>query len=122
MGLDFFIQRHRTEEEYKSDAWEDVVYGRNCYHIREIVLNNISTYNKETQEGDLTIGTLNKLLYILSQELKEYNFSNYESLIYEHSADKLFSFISQLAETIREDLIARDYDDIHYKYKLVDSY
>lgn len=121
MGLDFIIKRKKKGEAYKSDTWQDVVVGRNCYNVKEIILNNISTYNKDTQIAELTIGTLNNLLMILTNELGNINLNDKYSIT-DDNYIRLLSFISELSNCIYRHCIDYTFDGIEYEYILVDSY
>lgn len=121
MGLDFGIRRKKKGEAYASDAWEDMVYGRNCHKVKDIVLSNISTYDKDNYEAKLTIGTLNNLAIKLAESLKEYNLNN-EDTFYNDDYTKTLDFLSQLSETIKQHCIDFEYDGFDYDYLLYDSF
>lgn len=120
MGLDFYIMKKRKGEAYRSDNWEETVYGRNCWSVRELVLDNISTYDSEKQEAELTIGTLNNLLIKLSENLKNYNLNDEDTFLLDDYT-KLLDWISQLAKTIKVHCYWME-NGIEYEYMLIDSY
>lgn len=121
MGLDFTIQRKRKGEAYGSDAWEEVVYGRNCHNVKKIVLENISTYDKEKCVAELTIGTLNNLIGKLAEYTSNRNL-NEEWVFEDDDYVKTLDFLSQLARAVYEHCLAKEYDNIEYEYRLIDSY
>lgn len=121
MGLDFIIQRKRKGEVYESDAWEEVVYGRNCWNVRDIVLKNISTYDEKTYTAKLNIGTLHNLVIKLAEDLKDYNLNNKETLKGDRYV-KTMGFLGELASGLKEVALDYDFEDIEYEFRLIDSY
>lgn len=121
MGLDFGIIRKRKGEAYKADTWDDIVWGRNCYEVRRTVLNNISTYDANKCEAELSIGTLNNLVIELAKSLENYNLNNEATLINDQY-QKTLKFIFELAQGIFKDCLDYDFNDIKYEYRLIDSY
>lgn len=121
MGLDFIIQRKRKGEAYESDAWEEVVYGRNCYNVKKIVLENISTYDEEKNIAELTIGTLNNLIGKLAEYTSNRNLN--EKWVFEDvDYTKTLNFLFQLARAVCEHCLDKEYNNIEYEYRLIDSY
>lgn len=121
MGLDFIIQRKRKGETYESDAWEEVVYGRNCHNVKKIVLENISTYDRDKFEAKLSIGTLNNLVGKLAEYTSSRNLND-DYIFEDDDYTKTLDFLSQLAKAIHDHCIDKEYDDIEYEYRLIDSY
>ncbi len=121
MGLDFGIVRKKKGEAYASDAWEDVVWGRNCHEVKKIVLQNISTYDEEKFEAPLTIGTLNNLVVKLAESLENYNLN--EKYTFEDDRyTKTLSFLSELTAGIYNHCTDYEFEGIEYEYKLIDSF
>ena len=121
MGLDFIIERKRKGEAYESDAWKDCVIGRNCHHVKELTLQNIGSYNKETFTADLNIGTLNKLLKVYADDIQSWNLNN-EECFYDDNYTKTLNWMSELAQAIYEHAIDYEYEGVEYKYRLIDSF
>lgn len=119
MGLDLYIRKKRKGEAYESSGWEDMAYTRNGWTVREIILDNISTYDQETGTAKLTIGTLNEIIVKLAETLKEYNFNDYVN-----SSDyyQVARFLGELAINLASDVVEGEEDNILYEYQLVDSY
>ena len=118
MGLDFFIERKRKGKPYESNTWEEVVYGRNCYKVREIILQNISTYDQDTCEAKLTIGTLNDLIGKLAEYISSRNLNN-EYIFCDDNYIKALDFLSQLAKVVYDHYF--DYEN-DYEYRLINSF
>lgn len=118
MGLDLYIRKKRKGEAYESSGWEDMAYSRNGWTVRQIILDNISTYDENTQTAKLTIGTLNEIIVKLAELLEEYNFNDYidSSKYYE-----VARFLGELATNLASDVVERE-DNILYEYQLIDSY
>ena len=119
MGLDLCIRKKRKGEAYASSNWEEIAYSRNGWEVRQIILDNISTYDEDTQTAKLTIGTLNEIIVKLAEALKEFNFNDYvDSLAYYRIAN----FLGQLASNLAVDIVDMEEDNIFYEYCLIDSY
>lgn len=121
MGLDFGVVKKRKGKAYESDCWEDVVWGRNCHKVKEIVLDNISSYDKENCEAKLSIGTINNLIIKLAESLKSYDLNNKDTFENDDYT-KTLDFLSGLAKGIYKDCIDYEYGGISYEYKLIDSF
>lgn len=121
MGLDFIIEKKRKGEAYESDAWEEVAYGRNCYKVKEIVLDNISTYDKDKFEAKLSIGTLNNLVGKLAEYTSNRNLND-DYTFEDDDYTKTLDFLSQLAKAINIHCLDKEYDGIEYEYRLINSF
>lgn len=121
MGLDFYIERRKKGEAYKSDGWEEIVVGRNCRKVKEIVLENISTYDRDKYEAKLTIGTLNNLVGKLAEYTSNRNL-NEEWVFEDDDYTKTLNFLFQLARAVYEHCLDKEYNNIEYEYRLIDSY
>ena len=119
MGLDLYIRKKRKGETYKSSKWEDVAYTRNGWTVRQIILDNISTYDEDTYTAELTIGTLNEIIIELAKALKDFNFDDY---VESSSYYKIANFLGQLASNLASDVVDMEEDNIFYEYCLIDSY
>lgn len=121
MGLDFIVQRKRKGEAYEASAWEDVVIGRNCHTAKEVVLDNISTYDEEKNMAKLTIGTMNQLVFKLSEKLQEFDLND-KDVFYDAAYSKTMAFLSELAKALAVAAIDYEFDGIEYDFRLIDSY
>ena len=119
MGLDLYIKKKRKGEAYESSKWEDVAYTRNGWTVRQIILDNISTYDEDTYTAELTIGTLNEIIIELAKALKDFNFDDY---VESSSYYKIANFLGQLASNLASDVVDMEEDNIFYEYCLIDSY
>lgn len=121
MGLDFGIVKKRKGEAYEANTWEDLVWGRNCRAVKEIVLENISTYDSEACEARLTIGTMNTLTAKLAEYIQRFDCNDLTNLVTDDYI-KTVEFLGELSiglATVIDDYI---YEGIEYDFKLIDSY
>lgn len=121
MGLDFGIVKRRKGEAYKSDAWKDVVWGRNCHEVKSIVLRNIDTYNEATGTAELKIGTLNNLVIELAKSLDDFNLEE-KNTLFDDDYVKTVAFLGELATSIAESAYDYVFEGIEYDFQLIDSY
>lgn len=121
MGLDFGIVKRRKGEAYASDAWQDMVWGRNCYEAKDIVLQNISTYDEATCTAELRLGTLNNIVVELAKSLDQYDMGDKDTLCDDNYV-KTANFLGQLAIAMAEIATEYEFDGIEYEFQLIDSY
>lgn len=121
MGLDFGIVKKRKGEAYAANAWEDLVWGRNCRAVKEIVLENISTYDSKTCEARLTIGTMNTLIMKLAEYIQQFDCNDLTNLATDDYV-KTVGFLGDLSVGLA--VVVDDYifEGIEYDFKLIDSY
>jgi len=117
MGLDLGIVRKPKGPAYEACAWEDVCWWRNCWAARDIMLDSISTYDKENNEAMLTLGAIQKMLENLVKETSHVNFNKGLDALNDNIL-KIYLCIADLAKLLYNDA----WEDMEYEYKLIDGY